>query len=191
MRVSVIANEINKQVENYLSLYPEEQERLAPLIHQLNENKTDIFSKKSLPGHITASAIIIKESNPDYMLMMLHQNLKKWLQPGGHVDPDERPVESAVRELKEETGMDGEVDAAVSLIPLDIDIHTIPANPKKGEGAHQHYDFRYIVKVNTEVILGNIENNKVAWVHIKDIDNNGLKILIEKLRQRKEVKIGE
>ncbi|MFD1449236.1 NUDIX hydrolase [Oceanobacillus sojae] len=191
MRVSVIANEINKQVENYLSLYPEEQERLAPLIHQLNENKTDIFSRKSLPGHITASAIIIKESNPDYMLMMLHQNLKKWLQPGGHVDPDERPVESAVRELKEETGMDGEVDAAVSLIPLDIDIHTIPANPKKGEGTHQHYDFRYIVKVNTEVILGNIENNKVAWVHIKDIDNNGLKILIEKLRQRKEVKIGE
>ncbi len=50
MRISVIANEINKQVENYLSLYPEEQERLAPLIHQLNENKTDIFFEKITPG---------------------------------------------------------------------------------------------------------------------------------------------
>ncbi|GGP09941.1 NUDIX hydrolase [Oceanobacillus neutriphilus] len=183
MQSSVVTDEIKKQVENYLSLYPEEQERLAPLIHQLNENNTDIFSRKSLPGHITASAIILKESDPDYMLMMLHQNLKKWLQPGGHVDPGERPIESAVRELKEETGMDGGVDAADFLVPLDIDIHPIPANPKKGEGDHQHYDFRYIVKVNTDVIPGNIENNKVAWVHIKNIDNTGLKILIEKLRQ--------
>ncbi|GIO24624.1 NUDIX hydrolase [Oceanobacillus sp. J11TS1] len=185
MVANLITNEMKKQVENYLSFYPREKHRLTPLILQLQENNTDIFSRKSLPGHITASAIILKKSNPNYMLMMFHQNLEKWLQPGGHVDPGERPIESAIRELKEETGMDGKVDAKGSLIPLDIDIHAIPANPKKDEGDHQHYDFRYIVNVDTEVISENIENNRVAWVHIKDIDSPGLQIAVEKLNQRK------
>ncbi|MCT1901366.1 NUDIX hydrolase [Oceanobacillus sojae] len=183
MQSSVVTDKIKKQVENYLSLYPEEKERLAPLIHQLNENNTDIFSRKSLPGHITASAIILKKSDPDYMLMMFHQNLKKWLQPDGHVDPGERPIESAIRELREETGMDGKVDAMNSLIPIDIDIHPIPANPKKEEGDHQHYDFRYIVTVDTEFIPENIENNRVDWVHVNDIDSPGLNAVIEKIER--------
>ncbi|WP_152657025.1 NUDIX hydrolase [Oceanobacillus sp. CFH 90083] len=181
MHKSLIKDEIKKQVVNYLSLYPKEKERLTPLIDQLQENNTDIFSRNSLPGHITASAIIVKRSNPDYMLMIFHQNLKKWLQPGGHVDPGERPIESAVRELKEETGMDGKVDAVDSLIPLDIDIHGIPANYKKEEGDHQHYDFRYIVTVDTELIPENIENNRVAWINIKNIDNPNLEGVIKKL----------
>jgi 8-oxo-dGTP diphosphatase len=41
----------------------------------------------------------------DYVLLVDHKNAKRWLPPGGHVEPGEDPRATVVRELKEELGL--------------------------------------------------------------------------------------
>ncbi len=41
----------------------------------------------------------------DKMLMGKRKDNQKWTQPGGHLEGDEKPLEGAVRELEEETGI--------------------------------------------------------------------------------------
>ncbi|QWE21105.1 NUDIX hydrolase [Polynucleobacter sp. AP-Kolm-20A-A1] len=101
------------------------------------------FSRKNSEGHITASGLAIQD---DKVLLIFHPYIKRWLQPGGHVDDGESPVEAAIREVYEETGYICELDTD-NQDPIDIDIHEIPENPKKGEGAHLHIDLLYKLKV--------------------------------------------
>ena len=39
-------------------------------------------------------------------LLMYNKKLEKWLQPGGHIEGKETPIETCIREAKEETGID-------------------------------------------------------------------------------------
>lgn len=42
----------------------------------------------------------------DYVLLVHHRKAGLWLPPGGHVDPDETPLQTAQREITEELGHD-------------------------------------------------------------------------------------
>ena len=50
--------------------------------------------------------------NNDRILMVYHKSLARcyWTLPGGGVDKDETPEQAAVREVKEETGLDVIID---------------------------------------------------------------------------------
>ncbi len=39
------------------------------------------------------------------VLLRMHDKYNLWLTPGGHIELDEDPVEAALREIKEETGL--------------------------------------------------------------------------------------
>lgn len=51
----------------------------------------------------TASVYIVHENK---VLLHMHKVLGIWLPPGGHIELDEDPNEAAIREAKEETGLD-------------------------------------------------------------------------------------
>lgn len=124
-------------------------------------------SRKTPEGHITCSAFVV---NQDFNKAALieHAQLQRWLQPGGHMEPGEYPAEAAVREATEETGLSGVQLMAPGLI--DVDIHTIPENPGKGEPEHSHYDLRYLcVAINEEMAPDMSETNGAAWLSFEDI----------------------
>ena len=56
------------------------------------------------------------------LLLHRHAKLGIWLPPGGHIEPNELPDEAAVREVKEETGVDIEL-VGERVLPL--------ANPRQ------------------------------------------------------------
>jgi S-adenosylhomocysteine hydrolase/8-oxo-dGTP pyrophosphatase MutT (NUDIX family) len=159
---------------NYLHFYPEEISKLS-LLAQLIESGNDIFSRKNFAGHITASAFVVNESSRQ-VLLLEHKALKKLLQPGGHIDSDDKnPIAAAIREVEEETGLklqDLTYHPAVpgsDQIPFDIDTHEIPENKKKGEPFHYHHDFRFVFTTNkSDVAHDPLESNNFKWIDWED-----------------------
>ncbi|MBA4536545.1 NUDIX domain-containing protein [Bacillus aquiflavi] len=176
-------DEVIKQTKCYLNYFPSEQKRILPLVHQLKKN-IKIFDRKSLPGHITASGIVIKEEK---MLMIYHPNIKKWLQPGGHVDEGETPLEAAKREILEETGLKTKLHPWHNqhAAPFDIDVHSIPANPNKQEPSHFHYDFRYLLQLDGGDKGHSEEDLQISWMNIESIEEPHLKTAIRKWEEQR------
>ncbi len=148
---------IARLVEAYRARHPEEVATLAPLVAQLlRPERPD--DRATLPGHLTAAALLLHPSRRE-LLLVHHRVLQRWLQPGGHLEHGELPADAAGRELREETGVDGAVLHAWhamhglscgATLPIDIDIHGIPANERKREPAHLHLDFRYVFVLPTK-----------------------------------------
>lgn len=124
----------------------------ALLKRQIDENH-DLQDRKNMTGHVTSSFMLLDPSLTK-ILMIYHKGLNKWLCPGGHYEGDVPPRVSALRELEEETGFPANKTRFFNehgYLALDLDSHPIPANERKGEGAHIHHDFLY-VGVATEMV---------------------------------------
>ena len=125
---------------SYRAGEPDDEARLRRFRAFLD--RADPFRRSDPDGHVTASAIVTRTAG-DAVLLVPHRKLGGWLQPGGHVDPDDRSVfDAAVREVREETGVD-RPEAPQGDAILDLDVHPIPAFGR--EPAHVHYDVRFLL----------------------------------------------
>ncbi len=91
------------------------------------------------PIHVTGSGIVV---GPRGVVLLEHKRLGIWLQPGGHIDPDETPWDAALRESREETGLEvsfvGPLDDAGVPELIHVDVH-------EGGRGHTHLDLRYLI----------------------------------------------
>jgi 8-oxo-dGTP diphosphatase len=72
------------------------------------EATDDVFrrSKPAVPArHLVSYLVLLDHDNFD-VLLVDHVNSGLFLPPGGHVEPDEHPAETARRECREELGID-------------------------------------------------------------------------------------
>ena|SRR3989344_1165160 len=135
--------------------------------------------------HFTATAFIVDSQNRT--LLLWHKRLGRWMPPGGHVDEDETPEETAKRECQEETGLDVEIvgNAQENLFagnpkegtmlkkPIALLLENIPASEERGEPAHQHMDFLYLARpLNEEQELSLLEEEgeDMRWFTREDIE---------------------
>jgi 8-oxo-dGTP pyrophosphatase MutT (NUDIX family) len=178
----VTTSQIADIIARYLDQHPDERPGLQPLLTEL-EAGTDLASRSSLPGHVTSGAAVI--DGRGLALLIRHRTLGRWLLPGGHLDPgDETLPAAALRELREETGIGsrGVDQLASGLLPLDIDIHAIPANPAKGEPAHWHADFRYAFRAGRLKVTPQLEEvSGYAWLPPARLDSRRLAARLTKL----------
>jgi ADP-ribose pyrophosphatase YjhB (NUDIX family) len=81
-------------------------------------------------------------------LLLFHRKLAIWVPPGGHIDPNELPDVAALREVREETGLEAELlDAGrelghVRVLPQPYCILLEDIGP-----GHQHIDLIYFARV--------------------------------------------
>lgn len=106
--------------------------------------------------HFTATALVIDEEQ-HRALLLWHKRLRRWMPPGGHMEPNETPEDTALREAKEETGLDIEIvselqedfycttgeEGRILKKPFAFFLERIPPCPERGEPAHEHIDFIY------------------------------------------------
>lgn len=125
----------------------------------------DCFERSLEIGHVTASGLVLSPDGQS-VLLMHHQKLGRWLQPGGHCDGDPDTEHVARKEVQEETGI-AHLDLYKSGI-FDVDIHLIPE--RKGLPAHHHYDIRFAFKAAPgQSIIVNNESLDVQWIPINDV----------------------
>jgi 8-oxo-dGTP diphosphatase len=83
----------------------------------------------------------------------------KWGLPGGYLDRDETASEGALRELREETGWEGEI---VSLFR----INTLPNRPHEDR---QNVSFDFIIRPLRQIGLPDAESSKVEFIPFENL----------------------
>ncbi|AMM10762.1 NUDIX hydrolase [Streptomyces albidoflavus] len=158
----ITAEHIRETLAEYADAHPEEKSTLSVVLEQLDRG-ADLTNRKTSPVHVTAGAVVVDESG--HVLFIRHNALRKYLTPGGHLEPeDTHLMGAALRELTEETGIRASI---VPLLPhpVHIDVHSIPANDAKGEPAHHHADVRWLFATSgpVDVTLQAEEVSDVEW----------------------------
>lgn len=100
--------------------------------------RPDATARSCVPGHLTASAIVLS-ADLRQVLLTLHPRVGRWLQLGGHCeDGDGSLAAAAAREAREESGIEG---ITVDPVPLALDVHPITCSLGV---ATRHFDVRYV-----------------------------------------------
>ena len=126
--------------------------------------------------HMTVTAFI---SRKGCTLLHWHAKNRMWLPPGGHIEPDEDPVQALCREAEEETGVAIEVlptsdsflyeEPTQLPAPVTIMLEDIPATPE--EPAHQHIDLVYFTRPGKAASDTSL-NEGWRWVSEQELQSN-------------------
>lgn len=184
-RSEEMENEVLLQLlKKYVPFYDEEALYKEQMINFISSN-TLIQGKENEDGHITGSAWIINLQE-NKVLLTHHGKLDIWVQLGGHSHVGETPLDTALREAKEESGLTS-IHPVTSQI-FDLDIHLIPE--RKNEKFHHHYDIRFLMKADDqEKLMITKESKDLKWVdlsHINDFTRErSILRMVEKLNQNR------
>lgn len=123
--------------------------------------------------HFTASVWILTKSIPKKVLLVHHKKYDKWIQPGGHIERFENPIDAAIREVKEETGLDiGFLKESIDSTPNGVtNFLKIPdflleqrIPSREAQPEHFHLDLQYVVQIEEKVLKYNISESKaIGW----------------------------
>ena len=102
--------------------------------------------------------------------MHRHNKVQALLPPGGHIDPNEDPVQAVLREVLEETGLAVEVLPSDPPFPLKYpaqifspEIILVEDIQDSVAGPHQHIDMIYFCRPT-----GSIQNLKSGWYWVTE-----------------------
>ncbi len=125
----------------------------------------------------TAGVYIVHKNK---VLIRKHEKYGFWIHVGGHVELDEDPVAAAIRECKEEVGLDVTIydqnPNPPEMLPSErhlpspahMNIHYVGG----GESDHQHIDLLYYATAGTDSVVPENEDDQWLWMSKEDIEAN-------------------
>ena len=159
-----------EQIERYQP-YNEQEEKDKQTILKYINTFDDVLTRKNEFGHFTASSWVLNKERTK-VLMIYHNIYKSWAWTGGHADGDTDLLYTAIRELKEETGvknvkvLDDEI--------FSLEIVCVNGHMKRGEyvSSHVHLNLTFLLEVdeNETLKMKEDENSGVKWINIEDVE---------------------
>ena len=145
--------------------YDQRERDMHETLIRFVETERDCFERDLKIGHITGSAWVIDRTRT-LVLLTHHLKLDRWLQLGGHADGDADIRRVALREAREESGLEDIHPLSEAI--FDIDVHPIPA--RGVEPRHFHYDVRFLLEADAAApLVISRESKDLAWVALSDI----------------------
>lgn len=175
---SKFVDELLTGLAAYGQRYPEEQTEVQKFC-ELLEQEPRCFERDCWRGHITGAAWLVNGAGT-HALLTHHRKLGMWLQLGGHSDGDPDTIAVALREAREESGLEVRL---LSKAVFDIDVHPIPE--RKNDPEHFHYDVRYVMQVvGSEDFVISAESMDLAWVPLANITDYTRESTILRMRDK-------
>ena len=167
---------LEQLIKNYAQAYPQEKAPLDML--KFLDHETGYFLRNSYNGHFTGSAWIVSPDKSS-ILMTHHKKLGKWIQLGGHADGENDLLKVALREAKEESGI--QQFKVLSKKIFDLDIHAIPQH--NFEPGHLHYDIRFLFEADPtgEAVIISDESHDVTWIPLEDVSKINPEVSIQRM----------
>jgi 8-oxo-dGTP pyrophosphatase MutT (NUDIX family) len=156
----------------HVTLDEQEEGHRVSMMRFVAARPRDWWKRATIPGHVTGSAWILNQLHT-HALLLHHQKLNLWVQPGGHLDDtDVTPAAGALREALEETG--NPTLALAGDVLFDVDIHSIPARPARAgklvaEPVHIHYDARYLITAADHRVTISEESLGARWIRLEEL----------------------
>jgi 8-oxo-dGTP pyrophosphatase MutT (NUDIX family) len=106
------------------------------------------IEKPDKPDKHLVSYFVLYDEAQDLFMLIDHAKAKLWLPPGGHVDTDEDPKQTVIREAKEELAIDAEFLPQFGDKPVFVTVTTTI-----GYGNHTDVSLRYVIRGDSSVDL--------------------------------------
>ena len=159
---------IREDIERYVPCNEQEARDKALILDFIGKNE-DAFLRTNLIAHMTASAWIVNEKR-DKTLMVYHKIYDSWSWTGGHADGDEDLLSVALREAREETGLEN-VRAMTGDI-YSLEVLTVDGHEKRGEyvPSHLHLNVTYLLTADErdKLKVCEAENSGVRWFTLEE-----------------------
>ena len=159
---------IYEQIKNYRPWNEQERQDQAVILAFLDKNP-DAFYRTNLLAHMTASAWVVNPQRSK-ALMVYHRLYDSWSWTGGHADGEEDLLAVALREVREETGVQRLRPVTEEIYSLEV--LTVDGHEKRGQyvPSHLHLNLTYLLEAEEEQPLRvcEAENSGVAWFSLAD-----------------------
>lgn len=151
------------QLEKYKPWNEQEAKDKEIIISMLNMH-SDLYERSNLIAHMTASAWVINQTYTK-VLMAYHKLYKSWAWLGGHADGNKNLLDVALKEVKEESGLE-------NIYPLSEEIYSLEVLAVNGHEkknvyipSHLHLNITYIIGANDKdkLRINEAENTAIAW----------------------------
>lgn len=163
---------LREHIERYVPCNAQEARDRETLLYAIDRLETPL-TRDNPVAHFSASSWIVNPAR-DRVLMAWHNIYKTWAWTGGHADGEADLLSVALREAREETGIE-------RIEPVTRDIYSIEVLPvhshvKRGQfvSAHLHLNVTYLLTADDAQPLRNKpdENSAVAWLPLDEAAEN-------------------
>lgn len=159
-----------QQIQNYKPFNEQEEKDKQTILNYI-DTFDDVLTRNNECCHFTASSWAVNRERTK-VLMIYHNIYQSWAWTGGHADGESDLLNVAVRELKEETGVENVKIVKPAIFSLEI--LTVDGHVKKGKyvSSHLHLNFTYLLEVDENEVLRikEDENSGVKWVKIEEVE---------------------
>ena len=160
--------EIYEQIKAYRPWNEQERQDQVLILDFLRKN-SDAFYRTNLLAHMTSSAWVVNPQRSK-VLMVYHRLYDSWSWAGGHADGEEDLLAVALREVREETGVQRLRPVTEEIYSLEV--LTVDGHEKHGRyvPSHLHLNVTYLLEAEEDQPLRvcEAENSGVAWFSLAD-----------------------
>ena len=125
----------------------------------------DAMRRSCVAGHVTASTLVLSHDRRE-VLLTLHPKVGRWLQLGGHCEDDDATVrDAALREAREESGVD---ELTIGAAPVALDRHHVGCH-----GGSWLLDVQYVAVAKPSASpVQSQESADLAWWPVDDLPDD-------------------
>lgn len=160
-----------ERLESYKPQTSQEQQDFFVILSEIQKDGEAVLFREREQGHITCSGFVMTPEL-DAFLMVYHNIYQSFSWTGGHADGSTDFLGTAIREAKEETGVQNPFPLTGAI--LSVDILPVAAHERHGKSvaAYTHYNITYGLIANRKetLCIQPDENSAVQWVAVEELE---------------------